>query len=177
MTISGAATITDAHLTKDYCGPITPAGVIVTVCPGPDDPFGPDSPKGTALPVPKYKTNWTARYEFPLEQFQAHVQGGLVYQSSSWPDLRVVAINPVFPLDPPVPIRAALGLQQPYTTFDFTAGIETERWSLELSILNAFDERAQLYRYAECTVQTCAAQTYIATNRPRTIGLRFGQKF
>jgi len=177
LTISGAATITDAHLTKDYCGPITPAGVIVTVCPGPDDPFGPDSPKGTALPVPKYKTNWTARYEFPLEQFQAHVQGGLVYQSSSWPDLRVVAINPVFPLDPPVPIRAALGLQQPYTTFDFTAGIETERWSLELSILNAFDERAQLYRYAECTVQTCAAQTYIATNRPRTIGLRFGQKF
>src|SRR4029079_178555 len=73
LTISGAATITDAHLTKDYCGPITPAGVIATFCPGPDDPFGPDSPKGTALPVPKYKTNWTARYEFPLEQFQAHV--------------------------------------------------------------------------------------------------------
>src|SRR5579864_6130056 len=47
----------------------------------------------------------------------------------------------------------------------------------ELFLLNAFDERADLYRYAQCTVQTCSANPYIATNRPRTIGIRVGAKF
>lgn len=182
LTVSGALTYTDAYLTKDYCGLVG-----VTICPNtavpPDDPLfdpnGPNAPKGTALPTtPKYKTNWTARYEWPLLEFLAHVQAGLVYQSSSWPDLRISAPNPVFGnTSPSVPIRAALGLQRPFTTVDFTAGIETDQWNVELSILNAFDERADLYRYADCTVQTCSQEPLIATNRPRTIGLRFGAKF
>ncbi|HEY4940431.1 MAG TPA: TonB-dependent receptor [Rhizomicrobium sp.] len=170
LTLSGAATLTDSHLTSDYC---SKAGA--TVCPGPLDPNPPSAPKGTSLPTPKFKTNWTARYEFPFENFLGHVQAGLVYQSSSWPDLRVIAPNPVTTLE--TPIRAALGLQRPFTTIDFTTGIETDRWALELSILNAFDERADLYRYAECTTQICSAEPYIATNTPRTIGLRFSQKF
>ena len=182
LTLSGALTYTDAYLTKDYCGL---AGV--TICPNTSvpmddplyDPNGPNAPKGTALPTaPKYKTNWTARYEWPLEQFLAHVQGALVYQSSSWPDLRISAPNPVFGnLSPSVPIRSALGLQRPFTTVDFTAGVDTDQWNAELFILNAFDERADLYRYAQCTVQTCSANPYIATNRPRTIGIRVGAKF
>jgi outer membrane receptor protein involved in Fe transport len=181
LTVSGALTYTDAYLTKDYCGLVG-----VTVCPNalPEDdplfdPNGPNAPKGTALPTtPKYKTNWTARYEWPLDEFLAHVQAGLVYQSSSWPDLRIEAPNPVFGnTSTPVPIRSALGLQRPFTTVDFTAGIETDQWNVELSIFNAFDERADLYRYAECTVQTCSAEPYIATNRPRTFGIRFGAKF
>ena len=143
------------------------------------DPNGPNAPKGTALPTtPKYKTNWTARYEWPLDQFLAHVQGALTYKSSSWPDLRIEAPNPVFGnLSPSVPIRSALGLQRPFTIVDFTAGVDTDKWNAELFILNAFDERADLYRYAQCTVQTCSANPYIATNRPRTIGVRFGMKF
>ena len=80
-------------------------------------------------------------------------------------------------ISPPVPIRAPLGLQRAFTTVDFTAGVETDRWSLELSLLNAFDERADLYRFAPCTVQRCSGEPYIATNRPRTVGLRFGMKF
>jgi len=181
LTVSGAATYTDAYLTKDYCGIVD-----VTVCPNNlplsdplADPFPPNAPKGTALPTtPKYKTNWTARYEWPLDELRAHVQGSLTYQSSSWPDLRVEAPNPVFGnLSPPVPIRGALGLQRPFTTADFTAGVETDRWSLELSLINAFDERADLYRYAQCTVQSCSAEPYIATNRPRTVGLHFGMRF
>ena len=171
LTLSGAATFTDAHLSKDYCGPVG-----VTVCPGPLDPDPPNAPKGTALPTtPKFKTNWTARYEFPILNLLAHVQGGVVYQSSSWPDLRVIATNPV--TGTLVPIRGALGLQRAFATADFTAGVETDAWSLELSVLNAFDQRADLYRYAECATQVCGAEPYIATNTPRTIGLRFGQKF
>jgi len=58
-----------------------------------------------------------------------------------------------------------------------TVGIETDKWALDLSLLNAFDERDDLYRYAECTTQICSAEPYIATNTPREIGLRFSQKF
>ncbi len=170
LTINGAATFTDAHLSTDYCGP---AGV--TVCPGPLDPDPPDAPKGTALPTtPKFKTNWTVRYEFPVAGFLAHIQGGAVYQGKSWPDLRVQATNPVTGVK--VPIRAALGLQRAFTTADFTLGVENDHYGLELSILNAFDERADLYRYAECAVQVCGAEPYIATNAPRTIGLKFTHK-
>jgi iron complex outermembrane receptor protein len=178
LTISGSGTLTDSHLTKDYCGPILPGQPPITVCPGPQDPWAPNAPKGTPLPTPKFKTNWTARYEFPLEAWLAHVQGGLVYQSSSWPDLRINAANPVSgPLSMPVPIRSVLGLQKAYTTVDFSAGIETDQWSVDLSIMNAFDERAQLYRFAECVVQVCGGEPYIASNTPRTFGLRVGMKF
>ena len=178
LTISGSGTLTDSHLTKDYCGPILPGQPPITVCPGPQDPWAPNAPKGTPLPTPKFKTNWTARYEFPLEAWLAHVQGGLVYQSSSWPDLRINAANPVNgPLSMPVPIRSVLGLQKAYTTVDFSAGIETDQWSVDLSIMNAFDERAQLYRFAECVVQVCGGEPYIASNTPRTFGLRVGMKF
>ncbi|MEO8813599.1 MAG: hypothetical protein ABI376_11930, partial [Caulobacteraceae bacterium] len=76
-----------------------------------------------------------------------------------------------------VPVRGALGLQQAYTTADFSAGISHAKWSIDLLLTNAFDTRAQLYRYAECTIQVCGANPYIVTNRPRTIALRFGQKF
>ena len=56
-------------------------------------------------------------------------------------------------------------------------GVQRDNWFVDLSLLNAFDEREQLYRYAECTAGTCGAVPYIVTNRPRTIELRFGQKF
>jgi iron complex outermembrane recepter protein len=169
LTIDGSTSYNDSHLTKPYCGP---AGV--TTCPTAAYPFPPDSPTGTALPTPKFKTNWTARYEFPFEGYRAHVQGGFVYQSSSWSDLRVIAQNPVTLAF--APLRGLLGLQRPFTTADFSFGVEDDTYSLELSITNAFDERADLYRYAECTTQICGLEPYIATNTPRTIGLKFGHK-
>jgi outer membrane receptor protein involved in Fe transport len=170
LTITGAATYIDAHLTEDYCGPVG-----VTVCPGPLDPDTPDAPKGTALPTPKFKTNWTARYEFPVfENYVGHLQGAVVYQSSSWPDLRVQATNPVTLLK--VPVRGALGLQRSWATADFTLGVQNDHYGLEFSILNAFDERADLYRFAQCVVQVCGAEPYIATNQPRTFGLTFTHK-
>jgi len=171
LTISGSGSYNDSHLLGDFCGP---AGV--TQCPSAADPNAPEAPAGTPLPTPKFKANWTARYEFPLfDDLLGHVQSSVVYQSSSWPDLRITAPNPVTGVY--VPIRGALGLQRAFANVDFTFGVETDKWSLELSIENAFDERDDLYRYAECTTQICGAEPYIATNTPRTIGLRWGQKF
>jgi len=171
LTISGSGSYNDSHLLKDFCGPVG-----VTQCPSGADPNPPEAPAGTPLPTPKFKTNWTARYEFPLFQgFLAHVQSSVVYQSASWADLRITAPNPVTGVY--VPVRGAVGRQRPFTNVDFTLGVETDNWALDLSILNAFDERDDLYRYAECTTQICGAEPYIATNTPREIGLRFSQKF
>jgi outer membrane receptor protein involved in Fe transport len=176
-SFEATGTYTDASLQQDYCGVDDPAtNLPVTVCPGPLDPNPPQAPKGTALPLtPKFKGSAMGRYDFPLGELNAHVQTVVTYQSSAWPDLRVIAPNPVTGvLDP---IRSALGLQRGYSTVDFSAGIAKGNWFLDLSLTNAFDTRADLYRFAECTVQNCETQPYILTNRPRTVAIKFGQKF
>ncbi|MBU6297720.1 MAG: TonB-dependent receptor [Alphaproteobacteria bacterium] len=159
LTLTGAGAYNDAHLTADYCGTFA-GGVVVTSCPGTAQ-----APKGTQLPItPKWKLNATARYEFMIGDLNAHVQGSLVHQSGTWPDLRIAE-------------RTLLGQSRAYTMFDFTTGVERDNWTLELYVKNLTDERAQLGRYAECTPGVCGYETYILTSQPRTIGLTFGQKF
>lgn len=155
LTLSAAAAYTDAKLAQDFCNG-------APVC----DSSNTTAPKGEQLPVtPKFKTNFTARYEFDAMGLDSHIQGSLVYQSSSWSDLLRDD-------------RTILGKQQPYTTVDFTGGFEKDNWSVELSLLNAFDTRAQLYRYTECTIAICGVgTTYIVPSRPRTIALKVGTKF
>ena len=177
FTLTASGAYVDAKLTEDYCGVNDPAtGEPITLCPGPVDPNPPQAPKGTQLPVtPKFKGNVTGRYEWNLGDFRAHLQGALAYQSSSTADLRVVAPDPITGVFKPV--AAALGKQRAFTTVDFTTGVAKDSWFIELSLLNAFDTRADEYRYAECTPQVCGSEPYIGTNRPRTIALKFGQKF
>lgn len=61
---------------------------------------------------------------------------------------------------------------------DFAAGVARDSYTVELFVNNAFDERGQLDRWAQCVAAICGVSgTYIAPVMPRTIGLRFGQKF
>ena len=175
FTASGA--FTDAKLTQDYCGVNDLAtGLPVTVCPGPLDPNGPQAPAGTRLPLtPRFKGDATIRYEFDFQGMRAHVQAAGSYQGASWPDLRVQAPNPVTGVM--APLRSALGQQRSYATLDLTAGLTHGNWFFDLSLLNATDTRADLYRFAECTPQICGAEPYIVTNRPRTVAVKFGQTF
>jgi outer membrane receptor protein involved in Fe transport len=155
LTLSAAATYTDPELTRDYCLDSTPCN------PG----EVPDAPKGTQLPItPRFKANGVARDEFKLWGTDAHVQGALVYQGSSWPAL--IASD-----------RAVLGKLPDYVTADFAAGIDVSNWTLELAIQNAFDAHGQNDRYTECSTGTCAAQVYIVPITPRLISIKFGQKF
>ena len=176
-SFEASGTYTDATLQQDYCGQddlVTSQPI--TQCPGPVDPNPPQAPKGTRLPLtPSFKGSALARYEFPLGPLKAHLQGVVTYQGSSWPDLRVVAPNPVNGVVGPV--RGALGLQRAFATADFTAGVAHGNWFLDLSLTNAFDTRADLYRFAQCTVQNCGAEPYILTNRPRMLAIKFGQTF
>jgi outer membrane receptor protein involved in Fe transport len=159
LTLSGGGAWTNAELSENYCGFVDAKGNPVTKCPAPL------APSGTELPItPKFKANLTARYEFMVGEFDAHVQGSMVTQTSSWTDLRLAE-------------RAIIGEQKGWTSFDFSTGLETGAWSMEVYFQNLTDERASLYRYAQCAESVCGGQTYIVPNQPRTIGFRLGREF
>ncbi len=160
LTINGGVAFLDSELTKNYCGFVDPVtDQPVTEC------SDPESPKGTQLPVtPKFKGNVTARYEFPIGSFDAHLQSALVYVGERWSDLRIAE-------------RQILGKMPSYTTVDLTAGMSNGTYNFELFVNNATDERAEIARFSQCAEAVCGEQTYIVTNLPRHFGLRFGQKF
>jgi iron complex outermembrane receptor protein len=186
FTLSASAAWLDAKTTVDYCGTtyqepnVAPGdplfGRPVTNC---DDPLAPagtflQAPAGQALPVqPEIKANVVARHEFVVNEFQAHLQAAAVYQGSAWSDLRTAE-------------RELLGKQPSYTIVDFAAGFALDEWGIELFVKNAFDERAEIARFAQCstfqpgsqnTVPLCGLNPYTVTNLPRTFGVTFSKKF
>jgi outer membrane receptor protein involved in Fe transport len=182
FTLSSAVSWLDAKTTQDYCGTTYDAGPNagqpVTNCSDPAAPAGTfvQAPSGQRLPVqPEFKGNAVGRYEFPLGGQNAHVQAAWVYQGDAWSDLRTAE-------------RELLGIQPAYSIVDFAAGIDNESWGVELFIKNAFDERAEIARFAQCSsyqpgtlpadpVALCGQQPYTVTNTPRTIGLTFTKHF
>ncbi|HZF25309.1 MAG TPA: TonB-dependent receptor [Steroidobacteraceae bacterium] len=172
LLLSAGATWLDPKLKDDFCQRLVDDN---------DQPLSiqdcaanfPESfaPSGTELPVtPKFKANVIARYTFNVAQFDAHLQGAYVYQGESRSALMPVENN-------------ILGQQDAYGIADFTFGVEKNGLSIELFINNAFDERAPLYRYAECDSSICGAGVtqpgiiYTGTNEPRTFGITLGQRF
>ncbi len=75
------------------------------------------------------------------------------------------------------PIRSVLGKLDAFATLDLSAGVDWGNSRAELFIENVFDERAELYRFTACNVLICGGNPYNATNRPMTIGVKFGQSF
>jgi outer membrane receptor protein involved in Fe transport len=177
LTLTAAATRLDPKMKEDFCINTDENGdpLPLSTC-----PLQNAVPSGTQLPsIPKFKGNVTARYSFPVRgDYQAHVQGAFVYQSRS-----TSALAPEW--------ARLLGDQPAYGIADFLAGVERNNISLELFVNNAFDRRAQLYRYSECptfspvltgdtaTLGTplCGLHPHVGVNAPRTFGLRFSQRF
>ncbi|MBS1201440.1 MAG: TonB-dependent receptor, partial [Proteobacteria bacterium] len=161
LTLAGGAAWIDAKLTQPYCGELDEDGNDLDPCP--QEPRAPD---GQQLPVtPEFKGNLSARYTFAVGGWDAHLQGVVAYVGDRWADLRTEQ-------------REILGKIEAYTVADFTTGIARDGYTLELFINNAFDERGQLDRWAQCDAAKCGVSgTYITPVMPRTFGLRFGQRF
>jgi outer membrane receptor protein involved in Fe transport len=162
LTITGGFSLLDAKLTQTFCGD-------PSICSAPGfDPstYEQYAPSGTRLPVtPKFKGNVTGRYTFPIASYKGNVQASAVYVGERTSDLRTLAAN-------------ALGDEPSYTVVDVSAGMEVKSFHYEVYLNNAFDKRAVLNRYAECDVLLCGAiSQYIVPNQPRTVGVKFGQKF
>jgi iron complex outermembrane recepter protein len=160
LTITAGASYTDARLTEEFCKGETPA---LCGTPGYEE-YAPD---GEQLPVtPKFKGDITARYTWSLDGgYVANAQAGLVYTGPRWTDLRLVA-------------REGLGEMPSYTTVDLNASVEKDGRTLELFVENVGDNRGVTSRYAECDVTTCGTVAiYNLPVQPRTVGLRFSQRF
>ena len=175
LSLSLNMTLLDPRLQDNYCNALQANGSPVTNCPTleTDVPFaagglkkfyGPLAPAGTNLPVtPKFKGNVIARYAFALGEWEAHVQGAMVYQTKTAPLLRAVD-------------QYVVGLQPAYALFDLSGGVARDNLAIQLVINNVMDRRAELTRFVTCTVLVCE-QPYVIPAQPRTIGLKFGQKF
>jgi iron complex outermembrane receptor protein len=62
--------------------------------------------------------------------------------------------------------------------------VSNDSFNASIFLKNAFDERGQIYRYAECPANVCATQSnnhqgvvYAVPIQPLTFGIKFGQKF
>ncbi|HUO95885.1 MAG TPA: TonB-dependent receptor [Steroidobacteraceae bacterium] len=157
LTISGSATYLDAKLTSNACNQISDQ----PDCGSPDNILAPD---GSRLPVSsKLKANLIGRYEWTAGNFDAHVQGAVVYQSDVVPTLTQA--------DLPI-----VGMQPGFTSVDVTSGVSRDKWSVTFFIDNLFDERGEAIRYTTCTPQVCNLVNVIPI-KPRQVGITFAQKF
>ena len=157
LTLSGGLSFVDAELSENYCGTVLPNGDPVTNC------AAPLAPKGSSLPVtPDFKMNATARYTFDFAGFDSFVQGSLLYQTGAWADLQLAD-------------RADHGEQDDYAAVDLSAGMAKGNYHFEIYLDNAFDELGDSYRYDPCS--QCGPETYSIPIQPRTVGIKFGQKF
>lgn len=171
LLLSAGVSFLDAELSEDFCeilDPVSSEPLPLSQCFGSDPYLGPDilrgAPDGTELPiVPKFKGNLTARYRFEIGSFDSYVQGAFAYTGEN----RSALVE--FDED-------VLGKNRAYAIADLSFGIGNDRFSTELFVNNAFDKRADITRFAQCREEMCT-KPYIVTNQPRTIGVKFGQKF
>jgi iron complex outermembrane recepter protein len=163
FTLTGSMTILDSKLTKDFCeeldtatgNPLPPAQ-----CAAQDT-----TPKGTRLPLSaRFKANLTGRYEFPIGAFEGHVQASLSHEGERRSAL--------------VPGDEVLlgGPNAAYQIADISFGIKTDKYSAVLFVNNVTDERASIARFSQCDESVCS-KPYIVTNLPRTVGIKFTQRF
>jgi outer membrane receptor protein involved in Fe transport len=172
FTLSGSASYLNAKLTQRYCAPKpeqpgdtrTPEQYLDAVCNAATTEQY--APSGQRLPVtPKFKGNITGRYNFPVFSNAGYVQGSVEFVGERTSDLRAAPAT-------------LLGNEPSYAIVDFAAGMQINRITAELYVSNAFNRLAVIDRFAECDAATCGPiNVYTTPNQPRTVGLRFGQRF
>ena len=172
---SVAGTLIDPRLLDNYCGnndPTTNRPQTNAICHkyAPNgtylaaNDFAPLAPAGTNLPIaPKFKANTVLRYNFGIGDWEANVQAALVYQTKTAPALKVQD-------------QQLIGWQPAYGLLDLAAGVDKDGLHVELTVNNATNKLAELSRFEQCTVSECT-QPYVIPARPRTIGIKFGQRF
>jgi len=173
LVVSAGLAYYHSKLTQDYCGFTETDGTPITHCPpGTINPItgeavdGPEAPKGTELPVTaKEKGNLTARYNFEVGGgWESYAQGAVFFEGRRRSDLRLLE-------------NSILGDLPGYGTVDLSIGTKKDLWSFDVYLKNAFDNRGQLVRFAECAETVCGPQTYVLPVQPRTFGIRATRDF
>ena len=168
LTLSGGLTAQDPKLDANFCGPDPngPPGSVLQHC----SDTQAQAVHGSQLPYsPHLKGSFTARYEFDVAGWQAHLQGTAAFVSGSPVGLLTIDSTGTNQVQ-------ELGRLPGFVTGDFSMGADRNNISFELFVKNVSDTRGQQNRYVSCTVGVCT-NTYVVPNQPRTIGIRLSQKF
>ena len=162
LTLNAAAAYTDAKTKKNLCAFNDPSFACTLA--GPQGQANEiTAPSGTRLPItPKFKGNASLRYEWTMGDWEPYFQAVVTHSGSAASDIRIDFAN-------------ALGRLPSWTTADFQIGAKWQRFTTELFVANAFDERAQTTRFVQCG--QCTDRPYAVVRRPRTFGFRAGYKF
>lgn len=134
------------------------------------------APAGSRLPVTaKFKGNAIARYEFPVADWDGHVQFAVNHTGSRRSDLRPAQNT----------LKGNLGA---YTTADFSIGVKNEVWAIEAFATNLFDTRGVVNTGVQCLETVCGTDPipgvvptggafYDVLIKPRVIGIKFSRDF
>ncbi len=131
-----------------------------------------NAPKGTPMPyVPDLRLSGIWRSNFEVGSMPGFFQAAVTYTGERWNDLDTLN----------VPARREMDA---YTLVNLSGGIERDNWRATFYVNNVFDERAQIdindpgygtdilgYDHPPGHVWTTT------TNRPRSYGMRFSQRF
>lgn len=135
---------------------------------------------GTRLPrQPKFKGTTSIRFDTEVGDFDAYLQGAALYQTGSTQDLNVSDNNLlVCPETAEENTDAGKSCAtKGFLSFDFSAGVKKNNWSLTVFLQNAFDKRGELTTNTFCSITFCAGSSRTFTIKPQFFGMRFGQKF
>lgn len=169
LSLSVSGSYNDAEITEPFCRTANATFDCTT-------PVGNTTlaPAGSRLPlVPKFKGNAIARYEFPIGDWEAHVQGALGYVGSRTTDLRVLQ-------------GGIKGTLDDYTTLDLSIGAEIGDYRLELFATNLLDSNGVIGTSVQCAETTCGDPDDVSSTggvfydysiRPRVVGLKVGYDF
>jgi len=174
LTLGIGGSYNDAKLVTDFCNFANSANDCTIPGPG-GDPNSVQARSGTRLPdTARFKGNAIARYDWALRDgLNAHVQVAAVQEGKRRGDLRPN-------------VRQIVGDFPAYTTLDLSAGIKTDRYSIELYATNLTDSNGITSRSVQCGESICGdpggvtasgGKFYSFLIRPRTVGLKLGTKF
>jgi outer membrane receptor protein involved in Fe transport len=173
FTLNAGMSYNDAKIRRDFCLIANPA--FDCTLPGPaGETNALLAPSGSRLPVtPKFKGNIVARYEFPISDWNGHIQLAANHTGSRRTDLR--------------PAQAAIkGGLDSYTTVDFSFGVKNDMWNIEAFATNLFDALGVVNTGVSCLETVCGdpgggtalgGTFYDTLIKPRVIGLKFSRDF
>jgi len=130
-----------------------------------------NAPAGTPMPyVPEFQLTGIWRSNFEVGSLPAFFQAAVAYTGERWNDLDTLN----------VPARQTISS---YTLTNISGGLEKENWTATFYVNNLFDERAEIDIFdpgygtgIPGYVPPGTAWTTM-TNRPRSFGVRFSQRF
>lgn len=112
---------------------------------------------------PPFEGNLHVRYEIPVNDYRAFAQVGVAHQGGSYASTDHLTTT--------LQGRSIAFYNPGFTTYDASAGVATEQWTVQVYGENLTDTRGTLFsNYNDFVKENIV-------NRPRTVGLRFNYRF